>query len=238
MNNPQTHVFLVDDDAELRTLTANYLEQNGVHVTAIASGDEAIKRLARLRPQLIVLDVMMPGTDGLSVCRQLRGQGDLIPIIMLTARKDEVDRVIGLEMGADDYLGKPFSPRELLARIHAVLRRQHAPPGTPVDTPAVVAMGDWTFHLATRTLKRGGEEVVLSSAEYALLKALVERPRQPLSRDLLLELSRNRGADITGRAIDVAIFRLRRLIERDPAIPRYIQTMRGHGYLFVPDEHA
>jgi len=185
---------------------------------------------------LIVLDLMLPGEDGLTICRRLRGTGDTTPIIMLTAKGEEVDRIVGLEMGADDYLPKPFNPRELLARIHAVLRRQTTtPPGAPqVDEPAV-RFGNIEVDFAARALKRGDELLALTTGEFAVLKVLLQHPRQPLSRDKLMALARGREQGPFDRAIDVQISRLRKLIESDPAQPRYLQTVWGFGYVFVPD---
>jgi two-component system phosphate regulon response regulator OmpR len=232
----EPHIFLVDDDPELRRLTADYLSRNAMRVTELASADELFKRLARVRPDLVVLDVMMPGTDGLAACRQLRAQGDDIPIIMLTARSDEIDRILGLEMGSDDYLGKPFNPRELLARIQVVLRRKQPMPAAPQPGGGTVRIGSWRFDLSTRTVDRDNERVTLTDAEYALLRVLVENPHRPLSRERLLEMTREKPGAVFDRSIDVAIFRLRKLIEPSPQNPRYLQTIRGHGYVFVPDE--
>jgi two-component system, OmpR family, phosphate regulon response regulator OmpR len=229
------HIFLVDDDTELRALTADYLEQQGIAVTGIPSGDELLRRLPRLRPDLIVLDVMMPGTGGLAVCRELRAKKDMIPIIMLTGRKDDIDRIVGIEMGADDYLGKPFVPRELAARILAVIRRSGGATAAPRADAQPVCFGECTFSLTGRTLQRGSLTTPLTDQEFALLAALTDRPRQPVSREHLLELCGNRGELVFDRAIDVAIHRLRKLVERDASAPRYIQTMRGRGYVFVPD---
>ena len=196
--------------------------------------------LAREHFDLIVLDLMMPGEDGLSVCRRLRGAKDAIPIIMLTAKGDDVDRIVGLEMGADDYLPKPFNPRELVARIHAVLRRRAAPvpPGAPAIEEGQVSFGPVTVDLATRALTRDGKSVSLTTGEFALLKVLLAHPRVPLSRDKLMELARGREYEVFDRAIDVQISRLRKLVEPDPAHPAHIQTVWGFGYVFVPDGKA
>jgi len=183
-----------------------------------------------------VLDLMMPGEDGLTICRRLRGTGDKTPIIMLTAKGDEVDRIVGLEMGADDYLPKPFNPRELLARIHAVLRRQGTqPPGAPEGDSELVHFGNIDVDLAARTLKRGTETLPLTTGEFAVLKVLLQHPRQPLSRDKLMSLARGREQGPFDRAIDVQVSRLRKLIEADASQPRYLQTVWGFGYVFVPD---
>jgi two-component system phosphate regulon response regulator OmpR len=186
---------------------------------------------------LIVLDLMMPGEDGLSVCRRLRGGKDAIPIIMLTAKGDDVDRIVGLEMGADDYLPKPFNPRELVARIHAVLRRRAdpLPPGAPALEQGEMRFGPVTIDLATRELTRAGKSISLTTGEFGLLKVLLAHPRVPLSRDKLMELARGREYEVFDRAIDVQISRLRKLVEPDPAHPVHIQTVWGFGYVFVPD---
>lgn len=233
MTSDNPLIFLVDDDAELRDMTCAYLIRNGIEAVGLPSGDELLRRIKRRRPDLIVLDLMMPGLSGLEVCRNLRAEKDDVPIIMLTARSDLVDRVIGFEFGADDYLGKPFDPRELLARIQAVLRRRPIP-ALPTQSEAL-QIGAWTFVLSTRTLQRGDEIQVLSDAEYALLRVLTERPGLPLPRERLIEAIHGRKSEVVDRSVDVAIFRLRRLVEPDPDSPRYIQTMRGRGYAFVPD---
>jgi DNA-binding response OmpR family regulator len=227
-------ILIVDDDAEIRQLLERYLRQNGYQART-AAGAEAMDRLmSRQSFCCLVLDLMMPGEDGLSVCRRLRGQGHDIPIIMLTARGEDVDRIVGLEMGADDYLPKPFNPRELLARIGAVLRRRHggAPPGAPRDSGRVT-IGDVVLDLAARALIRDGQSILLSTAEFATLEALVTRPGRPLSRDRIMDLSRSPDAELSDRSVDVQIHRLRRLIEPDPSAPRYIQTVRGFGYVFT-----
>ena len=168
---------------------------------------------------------------------RLRGLGDKMPIIMLTAKGDDVDRIVGLEVGADDYLPKPFNPRELVARIQAVLRRAPAtqPPGAPTTEQQVVEFGDFSFNLGTRSLARNGEQLPLTTGEFALLKVLVQHPRTPLSRDKLMELARGREFGAFDRSIDVQISRLRKLIESDPAKPAFIQTVWGFGYVFIPD---
>jgi two-component system, OmpR family, phosphate regulon response regulator OmpR len=184
-----------------------------------------------------VLDLMLPGEDGLAICRRLRGANDAVPIIMLTAKGDEIDRIVGLEMGADDYLPKPFNPRELVARIQAVLRRK-APtpvPGAPAETAASVAFGPFVLDLSARALSKDGTPIALTTGEFALLKVLVSHPREPLTRDKLLELARGREHEPFDRSIDIQISRLRRIIEADSAHPRYIQTVWGFGYVFVPD---
>jgi two-component system phosphate regulon response regulator OmpR len=179
---------------------------------------------------------MLPGEDGLSICRRLRQQENPIPIVMLTAKGDEVDRIIGLELGADDYLPKPFNPRELLARIKAVMRRQtNDVPGAPAQKEQVIEFGEFALNLATREMFHGEESIALTSGEFAVLKVLVSHPREPLSRDKLMNLARGRDYSALERSIDVQVSRLRRLIENDAANPRYIQTVWGLGYVFVPD---
>jgi len=236
MNEPLKNILVVDDDARLRDLLTRYLGEQGFEVRAAADGKQMDKLRSREHFHLIVLDLMLPGEDGLTICRRLRGAGDRTPIIMLTAKGDEVDRIVGLEMGADDYLPKPFNPRELLARIHAVLRRQdQRPPGAPDDDMELVRFGNVEVDLAARTLRRGEEMQPLTTGEFAVLKVLLQHPRQPLSRDKLMTLARGREQGPFDRAIDVQISRLRKLIENDPAQPRYLQTIWGFGYVFIPD---
>jgi two-component system phosphate regulon response regulator OmpR len=230
-------ILVVDDDARLRDLLRRYLGENGFAVY-VAEGGAALDRLwQRERYDLLILDLMMPGEDGLSILRRLRGEKDETPIILLTAKGEDVDRIVGLEMGADDYLPKPFNPRELLARIHAVLRRRPTPdaPGAPTREDATVAFGDFELDLGTRTLRRHGQQVPLTTGEFAVLKAFARHPRVPLSRDKLMEMARGREYEAFDRSLDVQVSRLRKLIEPDPAKPRYIQTVWGLGYVFVPD---
>jgi two-component system phosphate regulon response regulator OmpR len=237
MNDSKDKILVVDDDRRLRDLLTRYLGEQGFAVKAVENAEAMGRVLARELYDLIVLDLMMPGEDGLAACRRLRGGGNAIPIIMLTAKGDDVDRIIGLEMGADDYLPKPFNPRELVARIHAVLRRRPpaAPPGAPSGEAETVSFGGIVLNLATRSMQRDGREVPLTTGEFALLKTLVQHPRQPLSRDKLMELARGREYEVFDRSIDVQISRLRKLVEDDPGQPRFIQTVWGFGYVFVPD---
>lgn len=237
MSENKQKILIVDDDQRLRELLQRYLGEQGFAVKAVEGAAAMDKALARENYDLIVLDLMMPGEDGLSVCRRLRGNKDETPIVMLTAKGDEVDRIVGLEMGADDYLPKPFNPRELVARIHAVLRRRSAPPpaGAPCAEEGEVEFGSVHINLATRTLSRKGRKHALTTGEFAVLKVLLLHPRQPLSRDKLMELARGREYEVFDRAIDVQISRLRKLVEEDAARPRYIQTVWGFGYVFVPD---
>ena len=239
MNETNQHILVVDDDARLRDLLTRYLGEQGFVVKAVGDGQQMDKARSREHYHLIVLDLMMPGEDGLTICRRLRGQGDRTPMIMLTAKGDEVDRIVGLEMGADDYLPKPFNPRELLARIHAVLRRQgNMPPGAPEDTQETARFGNIEVDFSARTLKRGDETLPLTTGEFAVLKVLLQHPRQPLSRDKLMTLARGREQGPFDRAIDVQVSRLRKLIENDPSQPRYLQTVWGFGYVFMPDGAA
>jgi two-component system phosphate regulon response regulator OmpR len=240
MTTANTRILVVDDDLRLRDLLNRYLSEQGFSVHVAQDAAAMDKLLARERFDLIVLDLMMPGEDGLSVCRRLRGAKDTIPIIMLTAKGDDVDRIVGLEMGADDYLPKPFNPRELVARIHAVLRRRTAPlpPGAPAIEEGQMSFGQVTVDLATRALTRAGTTISLTTGEFALLKVLLAHPRVPLSRDKLMELARGREYEVFDRAIDVQISRLRKLVEPDPGHPVHIQTVWGFGYVFVPDGKA
>ncbi len=229
-------ILIVDDDERLRRLLERFLTEQGFRVRGVENAEQMDRVLARELFNLVVLDLMMPGEDGLSVCSRLRASNNQIPIIMLTAKGDEASRIHGLELGADDYLAKPFNPRELLARIKAVLRRQATSvPGAPGSEEASVTFGDYSLSLATRELSKGDEVHMLTTGEFAVLKALVEHAREPLTRDKLMNLARGREWDALERSIDVQVSRLRRMIEPDPSKPRYIQTVWGVGYVFVPD---
>lgn len=229
-------ILIVDDDERLRRLLERFLTEQGFRVRGVENAEQMDRVLARELFNLVVLDLMMPGEDGLSVCSRLRASNNQIPIIMLTAKGDEASRIQGLELGADDYLAKPFNPRELLARIKAVLRRQATSvPGAPGSEEASVTFGDYSLSLATRELSKGDEVHMLTTGEFAVLKALVEHAREPLTRDKLMNLARGREWDALERSIDVQVSRLRRMIEPDPSKPRYIQTVWGVGYVFVPD---
>ena len=232
-------ILVVDDDIRLRQLLERYLSDQSFTVKAVPDAPAMDRALDRELYDLIVLDLMLPGEDGLAICRRLRAARNAVAIIMLTAKGEDVDRIIGLELGADDYLPKPFNPRELVARIHAVLRRRAAapPPGAPAAAEEVVRFGAVELNLATRELARDGAPTLLTTGEFALLKVLVEHPRQPLSRDKLMELARGREYEVFDRAIDVQVSRIRKLVEDDAAKPRYIQTVWGFGYVFVPDGH-
>lgn len=229
-------ILIVDDDARLRALLQRFLEEQGFQVRAVADGAQMDRALSRELFSLLVLDLMLPGEDGLTICRRLRQAGSDLPVIMLTAKGDDNERIEGLRAGADDYLPKPFNPQELDARIRAVLRRRvREVPGAPSKEQEVVAFGPWELDLATRTLRRDDEEVSLTTGEFAVLKALVQHMREPLTRDKLMNLARGREWSAMERSIDVQVSRLRRLLEEDPSRPRYLQTVWGVGYVFVPD---
>lgn len=237
-NQPKT-ILVVDDDIRLRELLQRYLTDQGFNLKVAADAKEMDSVLASQAIDLMVLDLMLPGEDGLSICRRIRGAGTMLPIVMLTARGDEVDRIIGLEMGADDYLPKPFNPRELLARINAVLRRhERLQPSAPTVHSDNVNIGDFIFNASTRSLTKDGVPISITSGEFALLKVFIDNPRQPLSRDKLMQLARGRELDVFDRSIDVQVSRLRKLIEPDAAHPRYLQTMWGFGYVYIPDGEA
>jgi two-component system phosphate regulon response regulator OmpR len=235
MSSP-ARILVIDDDAELRTLLLRYLGEHSFEVRVAADAEHADRLIGRESFDLLVLDLMLPGEDGLSICRRLRAQGETMPIIMLTARGDPVDRIVGLEIGADDYVQKPFSPRELLARIQAMLRRQAMLGARPVSANNGMArFGEFELNLATHTLTRNAEPVDITSSEFALLRAFVGNPGRALSRERLIELAHGRDHEATDRSVDVQVLRLRRLIEPDPAKPRYIKTVWGTGYVFVGD---
>ncbi len=229
------HILIVDDDREIRDLLARFLDKHGLRITTAAEGQEMQRVLDGSRIDLIVLDLMLPGEDGLTLCRNLRAKSR-IPVIMLTAMGEETDRIVGLEMGADDYLAKPFNPRELLARIKAVLRRAgEAPSAAPVEGGAVLEFAGWTLDLDRRELQRpDGIMVPLSSGEYELLAVFATHPGRVLSRDQLLDLARGREAQPFDRSIDVQVSRLRRKIEAEPQDPALIKTVRNGGYTFTP----
>jgi two-component system OmpR family response regulator len=230
------HILIVDDDREIRDLLATYLDKNGLKATAVASGRQMRAVLAETPVDLVVLDLMMPGEDGLTLCRDIRaGKHRNLPILMLTARGDESDRILGLEMGADDYLVKPFAARELLARIHSILRRARMlPPNLQVTEAAtMLAFGDWRLDTGARHLLDGDDTVVaLSGAEYRLLRAFLDHPQRVLNRDQLLNLTQGRDAEQFDRSIDLLISRLRQRLNDDARDPRYIKTLRSEGYVF------
>ena len=205
-------------------------------MTAVADGKLMDRQLEREFFHLMVLDLMLPGEDGLGICKRLRAEGNSLPIIMLTAKGEDVDRIIGLELGADDYLAKPFNPRELVARIGAVLRRQpEVVASAPVATNERITFADFSLELSTRQLSKAGKHLTLTSGQYALLKALVLQPRNPMSRSQLMALLSDKDYEGTERGVDIQISRLRKMIEQDVKQPRYLQTVWGIGYVFVPD---
>jgi two-component system, OmpR family, response regulator len=235
MSPAPPQILVVEDDRETRSLIARYLRANACNVAVAADGREMDRHLADSRVDLIVLDVMLPGEDGLSLCRRVRATSQL-PIIMLTARSEDVDRILGLEMGADDYLGKPFNPRELLARINAVLRRQAAAVTANLARGATsLTFLGWNIDLRLRELRNPeGARVAITSAEFDLLQAFCERPGRVLSRDNLLDLTQGRAAGSFERSIDVLVSRIRRKLERGPDDAGIIKTVRSGGYLFTP----
>jgi two-component system OmpR family response regulator len=236
---PSPHVLIVDDDREIRELLSRFLRKHGFRVSVAVDGREMRKALAEWAIDLVVLDLMLPGEDGLSLCRRLRSDSNL-PVIMLTAMGEEIDRIVGLEMGADDYLAKPFNPRELLARIKAVLRRAgapaaHAAKAADEQSTTRVRFDGWTLDLSKRELTSpSGVLVPMSGGEFALLATFVAHPQRVLSRDQLLDFARGRDAQPFDRSIDVQVSRLRRKIEEDPREPALIKTVRGGGYFFAP----
>ena len=231
-------ILVVDDDPRLRELLRRYLTDQGFSVLTAEDGQEMTKIWHREHIDLLVLDLILPGEDGLSICRRLRGNYDNTPIIMLTARAEEIDRIIGLEMGADDYLSKPFNPRELLARINAILRRRNSDehPGAPSYAHEAIYFGPFELNLATRTLMRDRHIVPITTGEFSVLKVFGRHPKIPISREKLMELARGREYEAYDRSLDVQVSRLRKLIEADPSNPRMIQTVWGVGYVFVPED--
>jgi two-component system OmpR family response regulator len=229
------HVLVVDDDRQLRTLVVRFLTDHGLRVTQAANGREMMSALEVGRFDIVVLDLMMPGEDGLSLCRRLRERHGP-PIIMLTAMGSEMDRIVGLEMGADDYMAKPFSPRELLARIRAVLRRASGIPAEPDEPADAYRFAGWRLEPAGRVLRSPeGAIVDVTSGEFDLLLAFVTRPRRVLTRDQLLDLAHGRASNVFDRSIDVQVSRLRRKIETDPREPSLIKTVRSGGYIFTSE---
>ena len=240
MNTPD-HILVVDDDREIRSLLAEYLQQQGYRITAVADGKGLRHAMAASHPDLVILDLMLPGEDGLTLCRELRAKSDL-PVIMLTARGDETDRIVGLELGADDYVAKPFSPRELLARIKSVLRRARALPENLKQQDAEAGLfrfAGWTLDAATRNLTSpDGVVVALSGTDFRLLKIFVDHPNRVLTRDQLIDLMLSRDAGPYDRAIDVQVSRLRQRLGEDAREPVIIKTVRGQGYVFAAHVEA
>jgi two-component system OmpR family response regulator len=229
------HVLIVDDDRDIRELVTTYLEKQGLSCTAVEDGRAMRTALQRVTPDVIVLDLMLPGDDGLALCREIRsGKHRAIPILMLTARDDETDRVVGLELGADDYMSKPFAARELLARIRAVLRRTRMlPPNMQVtETSSLIGFGAWRLDVVARHLLAEDDvAVALSTAEYRLLRVFLDHPQRVLTRDQLLELTHGHDAQAFDRSIDILVSRLRQRLRDDPREPRYIKTLRSEGYV-------
>jgi two-component system OmpR family response regulator len=236
MTDTADHVLIVDDDADIRDLTAEYLRRQGLQASVAADAREMRAALASRRIDLVVLDLMLPGTDGIALCRELRAPDrPHLPIVMLTARSDEADRILGLELGADDYLTKPFAARELLARIRAVLRRTRMlPPNLAVQEAArMLAFGGWRLDTTARhLLDASGAVVALSGAEYRLLRVLLTHPQRVLTRDQLLHLTQGREAEVFDRSIDLLVSRLRQRLGDGVREPRYIKTVRNEGYVF------
>jgi len=229
------HILVVDDHREIRDLVARYLGEHGMRVATAADGKDMRRILDEYRIDLIVLDLMLPGDDGLTLCRDLRAKSR-IPVIMLTAMGEETDRIVGLEMGADDYLAKPFNPRELLARIKAVLRRAQSLPETDAPTDQTsVTFDQWTFDTAKRQLlSPNGTIVPLSTGEFNLLLTFVRHPGHVLNRDQLMDLTQGRDSTPFDRSVDTQVSRLRKKIEADPKDPEIIKTVWGGGYVFTP----
>ena len=232
-------VLIVEDDGNIAELLHLYLEKEGFETQVAGDGGKGVELFRSFQPDLVLLDIMLPVMDGWGVLKKIR-EHDKTPVIMLTARGEDVDRIVGLELGADDYIAKPFNPRELLARIHAVLRRRPAgdAPGAPSLENETVRFGEFELDLGTRVLKKNGEVQPLTTGEFAVLKAFARHPRQPLSRDKLMEMARGREYEAFDRSLDVQVSRLRKLIEPDPSKPRYLQTVWGLGYVFIPDGHS
>ena len=231
--NEQPHIALVDDDPKIRELTAKYLSDQELSVKTAANGSELDELMKNNNISLIILDLMMPEESGLNICQRLRVNNVEIPIIMLTAKGDEVDRIVGLEMGADDYLPKPFNPRELLARVNAILRRQQH--NSIQNTKDVFEFGNFSFDISNRSLHKNEQEIQITAGEYELLRVFAARPKQPVSRDQIMQLAKGKELDVFDRSIDVQISRLRRLIEEDPNKPKFLQTKWGFGYIFIPE---
>ncbi|TDN62796.1 response regulator [Paraburkholderia sp. BL10I2N1] len=234
MDRPEK-IIVLDDEAELRNMLQRFLTGQGFEVRVAADGKRLDRYLLREPFDLLVLDLMMEPEDGLSVCRRLRAEGQTLPILMLTAKGDPVDKVVGLETGADDYLAKPFLPRELVARIRALLRRQKMAAGEPTVTSNKVRFGDFCLDVRKQMLTRAGDPIEIHSAQMLLLHALGSSPNRPVSRDNLIVRTRGRDHDALDRSIDVQVLRLRQIVEDDPSKPRFIKTVWGVGYMLIAD---
>jgi len=245
-NAPPARLLVLDDEAEIRNMLRRFLSAQGFEVRAVEDGAQLDACLQRQPYDLLVLDVMMPGEDGLAICKRLRDQGQTIPILMLTARGDPVDRVVGLEVGADDYLAKPFLPNELVARIRAILRRQQimlrsqtfGGDALVTSESDVVRFGPFRLDLRRQELSRDGQAIAVGSAEMRLLCALAATPNRPVSRDNLIERARGRGYEANARSVDVQVLRLRQAIEADASAPRHLRTVWGVGYMLVAEVAA
>ncbi len=230
-------ILIVDDDIELISILKNYLNKYNFYVKNVVNSIQMQRLLIREVFHLIILDLVLPGEDGLTICKRLRSENNFIPIIMVTAKNDDIDRVIGLEIGADDYISKPFNPRELLARIRSLLRRQYYETSniTLFKENIIVKFGSCKLNLITREMFKDNKKIFLTSSEFSILKVLINHAKRPLSREKLMFLARGKEYNAIERSIDVQISRLRRLIESNSVKPRYIQTVWGLGYVFVPD---
>ena len=234
MSEDIAHILVVDDDARIRDLLRRFLMRHGYLVTGARDAEHATRLLANLAFDMLVVDVMMPGEDGLAFTRRMRAE-IAAPILLLTARGESGERIEGLEAGADDYLPKPFEPKELLLRIGAILRRAQPVIVEPAPAPRALTLGEITYDLARGELTRGAETIRLTTTEQALMRVFARQPNEPLSRARLAEELGGASADVQERAVDVQITRLRRKIEDDPKAPRYLQTVRGSGYMLTPD---
>ncbi|GGZ03229.1 MULTISPECIES: response regulator [Shewanella] len=240
MTDHLPRIIILDDDPELRTMLKHYVSDQGFEVQTVANAEQLDRWLQREPFDVLVLDLMMPGEDGLSVCRRLRAAGQNIPILMLTARGNPIDRIVGLEMGADDYLSKPFEPRELTARLNAMVRRQKMLHDTNIwGMEELSRFGPFTLNISRMELNRDEEVIPLSNLEFQLLRVFIANPRRPMSREHLLDKVKGREHQSLDRSLDVQVLRLRRKIEDDPAEPVYIKTVWGVGYIFMPEgDHA
>jgi two-component system, OmpR family, phosphate regulon response regulator OmpR len=234
VNPNRTLLFIVEDDPAAKQMLSDYLAKQGFDIVAMSSAEELLQRIHRNRPDLVILDVSLPGMSGLQACKQLRHQGDRVPIILLTALTEEIDRILGFEMGVDDYLGKPYSPRELVGRVHAVLRRVGLQSSSLINA-SDIPMGLVVFQRTARCLTwPDTRQMILGSVDYALLSELATNPQIVISRERLLAAAHGNAHTFLPRTVDVAVMRLRKIIEPNPAEPRHLQTVRNRGYVFIP----